>query len=103
MVARPTAEAIAAVARLKAMPKADDPAMFGYPGGELSGALHDVARLVKAGLGLRFATVDFGGWDMHENVGGPDGGQMFDRSASCRERWPRSPASSARTSAGSRS
>jgi uncharacterized protein (DUF1501 family) len=79
MVTRPTSEAIDAVVRLKAMPKAEDPAVFGYPGGGLSAALHDVARLVKSDLGLRFATVDFGNWDMHQNVGGPDGGWMFNQ------------------------
>ena len=39
-------------------------------------ALRDVARLVKAGVGLRVATVDFGDWDMHVGLGRVDGGWM---------------------------
>ena len=39
----------------------------------------DVARLIKAKVGLRVAAVDIGGWDMHTNIGGPDGGDMRNR------------------------
>ena len=44
-----------------------------YPGGGFGDALKDVARLVKAKLGLSIATIDVGGWDMHTNEGGVDG------------------------------
>ena len=47
-----------------------------YPDGDLGDALRDVARLVKAGVGLRVATVDFGDWDMHQGLGRPDEGWM---------------------------
>ncbi len=47
-----------------------------YPDGDLGAALRDVARLVKAGVGLRVATVDFGDWDMHQGLGRVDGGWM---------------------------
>jgi uncharacterized protein (DUF1501 family) len=41
-----------------------------------------VARLVKADLGLRVATVDVGGWDMHSGLGGAEpGGWMHDQVA----------------------
>jgi len=50
-----------------------------YPSGELGTALRDVARLVKAGVGLRTATVDIGDWDMHAGIGSSDKGWMFDR------------------------
>ena len=50
-----------------------------YPKGELGDALREVARLVKAGLGLRTATVDVGDWDMHAGMGSSDRGWMFDR------------------------
>lgn len=33
----------------------------------------DIARLIKARAGLRVATVDIGGWDMHTNAGGVTG------------------------------
>jgi uncharacterized protein (DUF1501 family) len=41
-----------------------------YPtaaGSALANALRTVARLVKMDVGLEMATVDFGGWDTHEN------------------------------------
>jgi uncharacterized protein (DUF1501 family) len=50
-----------------------------YPQGDLGAALKDVARLVKADVGLRVATVDFGDWDMHQGLGRVDGGWMHDQ------------------------
>jgi uncharacterized protein (DUF1501 family) len=50
-----------------------------YPRGDLGDSLRDVARLVKAGVGLRVATVDFGDWDMHQGLGRVDGGWMTRR------------------------
>ena len=47
-----------------------------YPGGNLAEHLQTVARMVKLDLGLRVATVDFGGWDTH-NGQGDDGGGYF--------------------------
>ena len=50
-----------------------------YPGSPLGRALHDVATMVRAGLGLHVAAVDAGGWDMHSGLGkgaGVDGGWM---------------------------
>lgn len=41
-----------------------------------SGTLKDIARLVKAKVGLTVATVDVGGWDMHTGLGGVGGGDM---------------------------
>lgn len=39
-----------------------------YPGDSaLSGPLMTVAQAIKEGLGLRIATVDYGGWDTHDN------------------------------------
>lgn len=38
-----------------------------YPDTDLSGAFKTVARAIKLDLGLRVATVDFGGWDTHIN------------------------------------
>jgi uncharacterized protein (DUF1501 family) len=48
----------------------------GYPDGDLGSSLRDVARLVKANVGLRVATVDFGDWDMHVGLGRVDDGWM---------------------------
>lgn len=41
-----------------------------YPDSPLSAPLMTVARTIKAGLGLRIATVDYGGWDTHVNQEG---------------------------------
>ncbi|HZN76460.1 MAG TPA: DUF1501 domain-containing protein [Micromonosporaceae bacterium] len=47
-----------------------------YPGGGFADELRDVARLVKAKVGLRVAAIDVGGWDMHTGLGSVDGGEM---------------------------
>ncbi len=47
-----------------------------YPGGGFADRLRDIARLVKAKVGLRVATIDLGGWDMHTGLGTVDGGEM---------------------------
>ena len=47
-----------------------------YPGGGFANRLKDVARLIKAKVGLRVATIDLGGWDMHTNLGTVTGGEM---------------------------
>jgi len=50
-----------------------------YPDTELGAALRDVARLIKAGIGLATAAVDCGDWDMHDGLGTPVKGQrMYD-------------------------
>ncbi|WP_327005337.1 DUF1501 domain-containing protein [Dactylosporangium sp. NBC_01737] len=47
-----------------------------YPGGGIADRLRDIAQLMKAGVGLRVAALDVGGWDMHTNLGRVDGGDM---------------------------
>jgi uncharacterized protein (DUF1501 family) len=47
-----------------------------YPGGGFGDRLKDVARMIKAKVGLRVATIDVGGWDMHTNLGSINGGEM---------------------------
>ncbi|HSG32769.1 MAG TPA: DUF1501 domain-containing protein [Thermodesulfobacteriota bacterium] len=47
-----------------------------YPGGGFGRDLQTIARLIKAQVGLRSATLDFGGWDTHNNQG-PGGGGYF--------------------------
>ena len=44
----------------------------------LGDALQDVARLIKADVGLQVAAVDYGDWDMHSDMGTVDGGWMVD-------------------------
>lgn len=38
-----------------------------YPENELGQALQPLARLIKMDVGLQVATLEFGGWDMHQN------------------------------------
>jgi len=53
-----------------------------YPDTDLGKALRDVARLIKADVGLLSATVDSGDWDMHENLGtAVPGKKMYDHLA----------------------
>ena len=40
-----------------------------YPKTEAGDAMRDVARLIKADVGLQIACVDFGNWDMHAGMG----------------------------------
>jgi uncharacterized protein (DUF1501 family) len=47
-----------------------------YPDTDLGHALTDVARLIKADVGLQVAAVDYGDWDMHVGMGDVDGGWM---------------------------
>jgi uncharacterized protein (DUF1501 family) len=42
-----------------------------YPTSDLGKALSDVARLIKSGVGLQIATLDYGNWDMHAGLGKP--------------------------------
>jgi uncharacterized protein (DUF1501 family) len=50
-----------------------------YPAGDLGQRLRDIAFLVKQGVGLEVATIDFGGWDTHfaQGAGEPDGRQAL--------------------------
>lgn len=75
-VAGPIATALAATARAAALPAGEAATDVGYPDTVFGQALHDVARLVKADLGLRIASVDFGGWDMHSGIGTAGRGRM---------------------------
>jgi uncharacterized protein (DUF1501 family) len=49
-----------------------------YPSTDLGKALTDVARLIKADIGLQVAAVDYGDWDMHAGMGVVDTGWMHD-------------------------
>jgi uncharacterized protein (DUF1501 family) len=50
-----------------------------YPATDLGAALRDVARLIKAKVGLATAAVDCGDWDMHNGLGTAVKGQrMYD-------------------------
>jgi uncharacterized protein (DUF1501 family) len=46
----------------------DTSSTAGYTGGALSQSLRSLGRLIKMNLGVSVATVDFGGWDMHNSL-----------------------------------
>lgn len=52
-----------------------------YPEGPLAQVLANTAALIRADVGTRVVAVDYGDWDMHEGVGGVDGGWMHDHLA----------------------
>lgn len=78
-VSRPLRSALSAVGSIRDLPAAPDAKAAGYPDGHLGAAMHDVARVIKADLGLRVATVDMGNFDMHEGLGKHDRGWMHDQ------------------------
>ena len=75
LVATPMTTALDAVGSLRGAPAAGT----GYPDAEPAPALKELARLIKADLGVTAAAVDFGDWDMHENLGASDKGWMYDQ------------------------
>ena len=48
----------------------------GWPATDLSHALKDTARLIKADIGTEVVSVDFGTWDMHDGYGNLQWGNM---------------------------
>ena len=50
-----------------------------YPNDSLSQDLGLIAQVIKSDLGLQIATVDYGGWDTHENSGTGGFGSYVDR------------------------
>ena len=50
-----------------------------YPSGSLGTALSETAALVRANVGVRVVTIDYGSWDMHTGMGTVGSGQMRNR------------------------
>ena len=61
-----------------------------YPDSDLGNALRDVARLIKADVGLQVAAVDYGDWDMHAGRATSRAAGWSTTSGSSRRRSPRS-------------
>jgi uncharacterized protein (DUF1501 family) len=70
-------DTVSALGKIGTIAPTPEPVAKTYPGGGFGDALKDVARLVKAKLGMSVATIDVGGWDMHTNEGRVDGGDLF--------------------------
>ena len=47
-----------------------------WPGTDLSNALKDTAKLIKADIGTEVVSIDFGSWDMHDDYGTLEWGDM---------------------------
>jgi uncharacterized protein (DUF1501 family) len=47
-----------------------------WPASDLSDALKDTARLIKADVGTDVVSIDFGSWDMHSDYGTTEWGDM---------------------------
>jgi uncharacterized protein (DUF1501 family) len=80
-LAQTTGQVTSALATTSTMAKAGYTPANGaaYPDTDLGKALRDVARLIKANVGLMSACVDSGDWDMHENLGTATAGRkMYD-------------------------
>lgn len=50
-----------------------------YPGGTLGNHLRTIARMIRLDIGLRVATVDYGGWDTHNGQGENGSGYFYTR------------------------
>ncbi len=58
-----------------------------YPGSNLAAEFRTVAQAIKLDLGLRVATVDFGGWDTHEDQPNDFAGNLETLSKSLTAFW----------------
>ncbi|XAL98167.1 DUF1501 domain-containing protein [Phycisphaeraceae bacterium D3-23] len=65
------AETIEKLRRLQRIVRGGRPDI--YPNGGLGNQLADVAKVIKAGVGLEVAALDYGGWDHHAYQGGSTG------------------------------
>ena len=79
MVATPAASTLSALADAAVMQDAGYTPDANYPNTDLGKALRDVARVIKADVGLQIAAVDYGDWDMHTDMGSVDSGWLHDK------------------------
>lgn len=70
-----TLSAVTAAVPIRATPPGPAPGAQ-YSVDDFGKAMADIARLVKASCGLRVATVDLGGWDVHTDAGTATAGAM---------------------------
>ena len=69
-----TVDVVAPVARADYVPDVTYPRA--WPAADLSDALKDTARLVKADVGAQVVSIDYGSWDMHSDYGTLEWGDM---------------------------
>ncbi len=68
-IAEPMETALGAVKTVTALASTAYNPTVPYPDNELARALTDVARLIKADVGVQVVCLDFDGWDMHDGMG----------------------------------
>ena len=80
---RSVQQAVATTKRLRSLAGTDmEAASAPYPDGSLKRVLANTAALIKADVGARIVTIDYGNWDMHEGQGAPTPGNwMYDHLA----------------------
>jgi uncharacterized protein (DUF1501 family) len=78
-VAVPAGTTLSALASAAQMQDAGYTPNATYPDTSLGRALSDVARVIKADVGLQVAAVDYGDWDMHVDMGDVDSGWLHDK------------------------
>jgi uncharacterized protein (DUF1501 family) len=66
--------ALDALREMKRVADSDYTSDVVYPDTGLGRRFRDVARTIRADVGLEVAELDFGGWDTHQDQGGPRGG-----------------------------
>jgi uncharacterized protein (DUF1501 family) len=69
-VAKSALETLGAIKTVRALGQSEYQAAAQYPGGGLAEAFKPAAQLIKARVGLRFVTIDQGGFDTHTNSRG---------------------------------
>jgi uncharacterized protein (DUF1501 family) len=76
-LAAPTAGALSALATTAGLKEAGyTPGAVAYPDTDTAKALRDIARLIRANVGLKVACLEQGDWDMHADLGTPDSGRF---------------------------
>ena len=58
---------LATTTRLGSLATTEIP-MTGYPNGQLKAVLANTAALIKADVGTKVVTIDYGDWDMHSGL-----------------------------------
>ncbi len=79
MVAAPATTTLGALTGAAQMQDAGYTPDASYPNTDLGKALRDVARVIKADVGLQVAAVDYGDWDMHADMGTVNSGWLKDK------------------------
>lgn len=82
-LAHPAAVAFDGLNRLRSAGAATVPSRATYPADPWAEQLRQVAQLIRAGVGIDAAVVNFAGWDTHVGQGGADGqlARLLDRLA----------------------